>query len=216
MRRQASPAVAAVLAEPQAAGGGAHGQAVAVVVHRQAVAIDQVVGRRLRQAGIEGFEGLAAVAGAGDDEAAVHRHAAFVLHRGDEPGGIRPGRVHGDGETEARRLRTNVMPLQAAIAGGEDAVVVLHPQHVGLRGAMHQAVRVLDRRFLAQFRRHVVGTHPFRRAAPVGAAVAGLPDAAAGHSDGDVPAVARIDAHRVDARPVVAAAEPAGALGAVP
>ena len=106
--------------------------------------------------------------------------------------------------------------MQAAVAGTEDAVVVLHPEELRARLALHQAVRVLDRRLLALLRRHVVGAHAFGGAGPAAAVVVALPDAAAGHRDSEVATVAWVDADGVDAGMVVAAAEPLGALGSFP
>ena len=70
------PGVAGVDAAPQATGGAAHQQRAPVVGHGQAVAIDQVVAVRLRQAGAQRVEGRAAVARAG------HGHARHPRARG--------------------------------------------------------------------------------------------------------------------------------------
>jgi len=89
--------------------------------------------------------------------------------------------------------------------------VVLDPQHVGRRRALHHAVRILDVLILLAFGRHEIGLHAGRRQLPARAAVARLPDAAARHRDGDMLRVARVDEHRVNAGVVIAAAEPVAA-----
>src|SRR5690606_33219478 len=84
------------------------------------------------------------------------------------------------------------------------------------RRAGHHAVRVLDVRVLGALRRHVGGAHATGAVVPAGALVLAVPDAATGHRQGQVPAVARVDADGVDARLVVTAAEPVGPLRALP
>src|SRR5690606_38340876 len=82
-RRQAHvggcPALAAILRDPQAAGSRAEGEAVAGLVRRQGMTIDEVVGVALWQAPAQNVEAAAAVAGSGDDELAVERDALLVL-----------------------------------------------------------------------------------------------------------------------------------------
>src|SRR5690606_16774926 len=77
------PAVAAVVADVEVAGGAAEGERVAAVP--EGVPVDDVVGVLLRQALAEIFPALAAVLRAGDEEAAVDGHAAIVGLAGDEP-----------------------------------------------------------------------------------------------------------------------------------
>ena len=55
----ARPAVALVLAHPQTAGGGAEGEALAARVEGERMAIDDVVGVRLRQALAQDIEAAA-------------------------------------------------------------------------------------------------------------------------------------------------------------
>src|SRR5580765_1225706 len=62
VRREAAPAVARVLGDPQPAGGRAHRQALAGLVDRETMAVDEVVGVLLRQAAAQHLEALAAVA----------------------------------------------------------------------------------------------------------------------------------------------------------
>ena len=90
------PGVALVLREPEGAGGRAEGEAVAGVVEVEGVAVDEVVGVLLGQAVAEHVEGAAAVAGAGDDQAAIHGDAALVLDAGDEPGRLGVFGMNGD------------------------------------------------------------------------------------------------------------------------
>src|SRR5262245_60228639 len=100
----AGPAVALVLAHPQPAGGRAEGEPLALPVERQRMAVDHVVGVRLRQAAGENIEALAAVAGAGDHQLAFARDALLVLDLGDEPRGVGLARMHRDRKPEHRRL----------------------------------------------------------------------------------------------------------------
>src|SRR5262252_552287 len=65
--RHAGPAVALVLAHPQAARGRAEGEPFAGFIERERVAIDDIVGVLLRQALGQDIEGLAAVARARHD-----------------------------------------------------------------------------------------------------------------------------------------------------
>src|SRR5690606_15000512 len=53
---QALPALTAVFRQPQTAGGRAHGQALAAVIHRQAMAVDQVICWRRGQPVVEHTE----------------------------------------------------------------------------------------------------------------------------------------------------------------
>src|SRR5262245_57940066 len=102
--RHAGPAVALVLAHPQPASGRAEGEALARVVERQRVAVDHVIGMRLRQPLAQDVKALAAIAGARDHQLALARDALLVLDLRHEPRGIRIARMHCDGEAEGRRL----------------------------------------------------------------------------------------------------------------
>src|SRR5512132_1919768 len=64
------------------------------------MAVDHVIGMRLRQPLAQCLEALAAVAGARDHQLALSRDAFLVLDLGHEPDGIRVARMHGDGEPE--------------------------------------------------------------------------------------------------------------------
>src|SRR5438270_4838265 len=93
---------------------------------------------------------------------------------------------------------------------------MLRPQHLGARGALNDAMRVLDVGIVAALGRHELGVHAVRGELPAFAAVARLPGAAAGNAHRDAPVVARVDANGMDAGMVVAAAKPLGALGPPP
>src|SRR5436853_7113303 len=93
---------------------------------------------------------------------------------------------------------------------------MLRPEHVGARRALHDAMRVLDVGIVAALGRHELGVHAVRGEPPAFAAVARLPGAAAGNAHRDAPVVARVDANGMDARMVVTAAKPLGALGPPP
>src|SRR6266511_5671606 len=82
--RHACPAVALVLAHPKAARRGAEGEPLAGIVERQSVAIDDVVGVRLRQALRQNIEVFTAVAGARHDQLALAWDAFLVLDFRDE------------------------------------------------------------------------------------------------------------------------------------
>src|SRR5579883_1824909 len=203
-RRQArlrhTPGIAAILGDPEAAARRAEGEALAAAIDIEGVAPDEVIGVVLRQAVAQHLEAAAAVARARDDDLAVHRNAALVLHRRDEPGRLGVARMGGDGEAEFRGPdRRHLAPIGAAILRAEDAVVMLTPEDVGMGGAAGEAMDVLGDRLLAQLRRHVFGTHAAVDDAPGGAAIAARPDARRRDADPDVVGGARIDEDRVDA-----------------
>src|SRR5690606_6574565 len=216
MSAQALPAFTAVFRQPQAAGGRAHGQALAAVIHRQAMAVDQVIGWRRGQPVVEHTEALTTVLRARDHEMPIDRYAALVLDRWYEPGGARSQRMYGHGEAETRRPGLDRLPGLPGICGAKTPVVVLQQQVVGVGRTAGHAMRFLDIRIVAPLGRHVIGAQAFTRAGPTGAAIAALPDPAAGHRHADVLAIMRIDTHRMDARPVVAATCPFGAFRTIP
>src|SRR5690606_10204470 len=98
----------------------------------------------------------------------------------------------------------------------EDAVVMLRPEHVRRARALHDAVRILGVGLPGELRRHVLGAHALRLTGPALAVVFTDPHAAAGHAHDDVIGIARIDLHRVDARPVGPTPEPHLALLVIP
>ena len=180
------------------------------------MAIDQVIGMLLRQAGAQGLESTAAIAGAVDDQRAVHRHPFFVLHRGHEPSRVGVLRVHGDRKAEAGHRRLHLLPTGGVVGAAPDAAMVLAPQHFGLRRAAHDAVRVLHVGVAGLFRRHEIGAHAFGLHLPVGAVVVRDPGAAAAQTDQHLLRVLRVRAYRMDAGFRVAAAEPFGTFRALP
>ena len=94
--------------------------------------------------------------------------------------------------------------------------MVLVPHDVGLRGAAGEPVRILDVRGVLLSRRHVLVAHPVGHRASVDPAVVGDPRSAARHADEHRVGITWVDRDGVDARPVVSAADPLGALGHVP
>ncbi len=90
---------------------------------------------------------------------------------------------------------------------------MLRPKDLGSRRALRQAMHILDVGIVAALRRHEFGVHAFAGELPARAAVGALPGAAAGDRDGHF---FTVEADRVDAGLVVAAAEPFGTLLAIP
>src|SRR6516162_2652357 len=126
--RNAGPAVALVLAHPNASGGGTEGQSFARLVEGKRMPVDDIVGMLLREALAQHVEALAAVARARDHELALARDAFLVLDLGDEPGGIRLARMHDHGESERRWLDPGNLGERPSFVGrDENAVVVLYP-----------------------------------------------------------------------------------------
>src|SRR5205823_4796962 len=145
------------------------------------------------------------------------RDAAFVLHRGHEPGPVWIVRVNRDGETEFRGPdRGDLLPRFRPVGRSEDAVVVLNPKGIRPSLAMHQAMRILDRRVFAPVGGHEFGVHALRGRMPGEALILALPYAPAGDGQSHVASVARIEADRVDTRSIVSATEPTLAIGMVP
>ena len=73
----AGPAVALILADPQAAGRGSKGEPVPGLIERERMAIDHIIGVPLWQALSEDLEALAAVARARDDQLTLTRDVVF-------------------------------------------------------------------------------------------------------------------------------------------
>ena len=93
---------------------------------------------------------------------------------------------------------------------------MLHPEHVGVGPALRDHVRVLDVLLELLVGRHEIGAHALCGELPLPAAVARRPHAAARDADLHVTRIARVDADRVDARLIGAAAEPLLAARVVP
>ena len=175
----------------------------------QAVAVDQVVGVLVRQSVAEGFKTGSAIVRAVDHHFPVDGVAVRVGLCRHKPGAQRIDRITGHGKTKAGwGGRRDALPTVARIKGAVQAAVVLHPQHIGLRGALHHAVRVLCVGVLGAVGRHVVGLHSIGGQAPGLATVPRLPHAATGDGQRQVLRVARVDQQRVHARVIVAATHP--------
>src|SRR5690606_7855960 len=165
---------------------------------------------------VEHTEAVTASLRARDHEMPIDRYAALVVDRWYEPGGARSQRMYGHGEAETRRPGLDRLPGLPGIGGAKNPVVVLNPQVVRVGRTADHAMRVLDIGIVAPLGRHVIGAQAFTRAGPTGAAIAALPDPAAGHRHADVLAVLRIDTDGMDARPVVAATCPFGPFRTLP
>ena len=179
--RHALPAVALVFADPHAARGRAHRQALSRPVNRQAVAEDEVIGVFLRQAFFQALESLAAVPRARHHQGAINRNALLVLDAGHEPGRVRVIGVNRHAKAEGRRLGLHLGPALRVVHRFENAAVMLHPELVGLCAALHHHVRILRMGIARLFRWPLVKLHAMRRLRPGGAAVMGDPHAAAGN-----------------------------------
>src|SRR5689334_2634934 len=110
------PALAGIIARPQAARGRAHGEPDAGLVDVEGMAVDQVVSVLLRQTLAEGLPGLAAVLRASHGERAVARQPHLVLDRGHEPGGAGLARMRRDREAEIVAGRLELRPRNAGVA----------------------------------------------------------------------------------------------------
>ena len=107
-----------------------------------------------------------------DDKLGVDWDAAFVLHRGHEPGGVGILRMHGEREAELRRRdRRQLFPVRGAVRGAKHAVMVLRVEDLRICRALHQTMHVLDILLAAALRREVLRIHSLRGEMPVLAAV---------------------------------------------
>src|SRR5207245_8778650 len=86
--RHAGPAVALVLTHPKAPCRRAEGEPVARLAEREGVAVDDIVGVRLRQPFGQDVEALAAIARARDHQLAVAGNTLLILDFRDKPRGI--------------------------------------------------------------------------------------------------------------------------------
>src|SRR5262245_721838 len=173
-----------VFADEDVAGGAAEGECSAIGIDVEPVTVDDVVGVFLRQTFGENLEALAAVARARDDERAVDGIAPLVLLARDEPCGSGLLGMHDDGEAEHRWLRLlDFRAREPAVRATEDAVVMLNPNVVGLRRALHDAMRVLRAALVRLVGRSVIGAHALALAVPRVAAVVGEPETAARDAD---------------------------------
>lgn len=171
------PTIPAVRAGPQPAGGAAEGEPIARFVHRQGMAVDQVVGMLLRQATAQHLERPAAIAGARHHQTPVHRDALLVLDRRHEPGGVGIVGVRRHREAEHRRSEgVDRGPVAAAVGRTEHPVVVLAPEHLRRIGTTHDAMRILRHGFTGLFGGHVGRPHPFGPRLTLPAAIRRCPD----------------------------------------
>src|SRR5262245_50588629 len=148
------PVVALVLGHVEIAGGGAEGEALAGLVDVEGMAQDEVIAEARGQAAGKLLEGFPAVARARGYEAAVLRHAHFVLDRGHEPGLARLLGMNRDAKAEAR---TGILPFGQIVGAVEDAVMMLAPEMIRPPATLHEEMRVLDRRIIAPVRGPVFG-----------------------------------------------------------
>lgn len=181
------PCVTLILADPQRAGGSADCEPFTTVLDGQGMPVDQVVCMALGQAGVEDIEVLAGVAGAGDHQPSIDGNALFILLRGDEPGGIRIGRVDRGGEAKTGgRYILQLPPAPACVVAEEDAVVVLHPEAVRMGGTVHDAVGILGQRIRRLLGRHIGVAQAFADQLPVLSTISRGPDTAYRYTDGDM------------------------------
>src|SRR5437016_3824643 len=121
-----------------------------------------------------------------------------------------------DGKAEIRDRRRKLTPVCCTIGRMKNTIVMLHPQRVGIGGATRHAMWILNGRVVALLRRHVRCEHTLSPRPPALSAIRRLPHAAARNADGHVIGILGMDEYRMYARIVIAAAEPARALGYVP
>src|SRR6516165_4443785 len=100
--RDAGPAVALILADPEAPGRGPEGEPFTPRVERERMAVDDIVGMCLRQALGQDVEAFAAVARARDHEPALAWNALLILDLGDEPCRVGLARMHDHRKAERR------------------------------------------------------------------------------------------------------------------
>src|SRR5207245_10363894 len=125
--RHAGPAVALVLTHPKAPCRRAEGGPVAGRPERAGVAVDDIVGVRLRQPLGQDVEALAAIARARDHQLAIAGNTLLILDFRDKPRGIGLTWMDDNRKAESRWLDTVDLGKGPSFIGGdEDSVVVLH------------------------------------------------------------------------------------------
>jgi len=151
------------------------------------MAINEIVGKFLRQAASQILERFAAVLSAIDDDPAVAGAAFFIFGRGNKPSNIRILRVNRDRESEDRWLHVfDFDKRSGAVNRPEDAVVMLDPEDIGIGCALHQAMHVLIVGIVLLLFGIVLGPHSAAALTPGLSGVASDPDAAGGNADADV------------------------------
>src|SRR5688572_1630573 len=182
----------------------------------EAMAVHHVVRISLRQSSIQHIEVLTAVACTRGKHAAIDRHALLIAHKRHEPRGVRIARMDHDSESKIGWTRCgDLAPVRTAIGRLPDTAVMLSPQHIGIRFALNDAVRILNHRIQLPFGWHECRTHAMAHSPGV-TAVPRSPGTAAGDSDHNVVRVFWMHADRMDSRNVVATAHPLFALRHVP
>ena len=117
----------------------------------------------LRQTATKHGERLATIVGTTHDHLAADRKARVVGDRRHKPCALRILWVAGDCKAKTRRLRrSDRLPAMSRILRTIDAAMMLHPQRVGLRRALHEAVRILRIGIVDTARWQVVGGHASR------------------------------------------------------
>src|SRR5262245_23831561 len=126
-------------------------------------------------------------------------------------------RMDGDREAEYRRFHVfDLGPCRCAIGRAEDAVVVLHPEHVRIGRALNKAVHVLDVRIVGWLRWIVLGTQSMTGESPGLSTIASDPHAARRDADGDVLRIMWIDADRMNSRKLGAIGSPILSFRVIP
>ncbi len=142
------------------------------------MAVDDIVGVRLRQPFGQDVEALAAIARARDHQLAVAGNTLLILDFRDKPRGIGLAWMDDDRKAESRWLDTVDLGKGPSFIGGdEDSVVVLHPHAVRRSRALHQAMDILGDRVMRQLRWHVLGAHSLPTLCPARTGILGEPDA---------------------------------------
>src|SRR2546422_1678395 len=125
--------------------------------------------------------------------------------------------MDGHGKSEDGRFDVpDFRPRPSTVGRFEDAIVMLHPEYLGIRGTLHEAVDVLNVRITLLFGRIILGAHTAAGLGPGFPGVSRDPDAASRHADADVARIARIDANGMNSGPFGAVRAPLFAFGMVP
>src|SRR3990170_3012331 len=130
-----SPALAAVFAQVEIPCGRAEGDFVVAAIER--VAIDDIERAFLRQAVALLPPACAAVVGAGDEEAAVDRHALCIGLSRDEPCDFAVVSIDCDRKTKVHAVAgsADLAPALGAVVAVENAGVILLPRVIGRTAA---------------------------------------------------------------------------------
>src|SRR5271155_5248303 len=216
MRADELPALAAIVRGPKRAGGRAHGKLLAGLVYIEPVPVNEVIGVALRQPLAHDLPRLAAIFGFRHAKRAIARHTDLILDRRHEPRGLAVARVRHDRKTEIVAGQRQPRPVSASIGRTIDTGMVLHPYDVRRRGAARDPMRVLNRGVLGLFGRHIRRDETLAKDGPGRAIVAALPYSPAGNGDTYAIRIARVRRHAVNSSSVIAATEPARALGNIP